>query len=42
MSRKRPTVADIRAMKGRHQFTMLRVETLKELASRACTKLTLM
>jgi 3-methyl-2-oxobutanoate hydroxymethyltransferase len=29
----RPTVADIRAMKGRHQYTMLRVETLDELAA---------
>ncbi|RUX08596.1 3-methyl-2-oxobutanoate hydroxymethyltransferase [Mesorhizobium sp. M8A.F.Ca.ET.059.01.1.1] len=31
MSRKRPTVADIRAMKGKYQFTMVRVETLEEL-----------
>lgn len=31
MSRKRPTVADIRAMKGKYQFTMIRVETLEEL-----------
>ena len=31
MSGKRPTVADIRAMKGKHQYTMLRVETLDEL-----------
>lgn len=31
MSRKRPTVADIRAMKGKYQFTMIRVETLDEL-----------
>ncbi|MCV0395106.1 MAG: 3-methyl-2-oxobutanoate hydroxymethyltransferase [Rhizobiaceae bacterium] len=31
MNRTRPTVADIRAMKGRHQFTMLRVETVEEL-----------
>jgi 3-methyl-2-oxobutanoate hydroxymethyltransferase len=31
MSRKRPTCADIRAMKGKYQFTMLRVETLEEL-----------
>jgi 3-methyl-2-oxobutanoate hydroxymethyltransferase len=33
MSRKRPTVADVRAMKGKYQFTMLRVETLDELAA---------
>ncbi|HEV2900234.1 MAG TPA: 3-methyl-2-oxobutanoate hydroxymethyltransferase [Pseudaminobacter sp.] len=31
MSRQRPTVADIRAMKGKYQFTMIRVETLDEL-----------
>ena len=31
MSRKRPTVADVRAMKGKYQFTMMRVETLDEL-----------
>jgi 3-methyl-2-oxobutanoate hydroxymethyltransferase len=31
MSRKRPTVADIRAMKGKYQFAMLRVETVEEL-----------
>jgi len=31
MGRKRPTVADIRAMKGKHQFAMLRVETADEL-----------
>jgi 3-methyl-2-oxobutanoate hydroxymethyltransferase len=30
MSRKRPTVADLRAMKGKHQYTMLRVLTLEE------------
>ena len=30
MTRKRPTVADVRAMKGKHQYTMLRVETLEE------------
>lgn len=28
---KRPTVADVRAMKGKYQYTMLRVETLEEL-----------
>ena len=30
MSRKRPTVADLRAMKGKRQLTMLRVVTLDE------------
>jgi 3-methyl-2-oxobutanoate hydroxymethyltransferase len=30
MSRKRPTVADLRAMKGKRQLTMLRVLTLAE------------
>ena len=30
MIRKRPTVADVRAMKGKYQYTMLRVETLQE------------
>ncbi len=30
MSRKRPTVADLRAMKGKRQLTMLRVTTLDE------------
>jgi len=30
MSRKRPTVADLRAMKGKRQLTMLRVLTLEE------------
>lgn len=30
MTSKRPTVADILAMKGRRQLTMLRVETLEE------------
>lgn len=30
-TRKRPTVADVRAMKGKYQYTMLRVETLDEL-----------
>jgi 3-methyl-2-oxobutanoate hydroxymethyltransferase len=30
MSRKRPTVADLRAMKGKKQLTMLRVMTLEE------------
>ena len=31
MIRKRPTVADVRAMKGKYQYTMLRVETKEEL-----------
>lgn len=31
MIRKRPTVADVRAMKGKYQYTMLRVETMEEL-----------
>ena len=31
MTRKRPTVADVRAMKGKYQYTMLRVETFEEL-----------
>jgi 3-methyl-2-oxobutanoate hydroxymethyltransferase len=31
MSRKRPTVADIRAMKGKYQYSMLRAETVEEL-----------
>jgi 3-methyl-2-oxobutanoate hydroxymethyltransferase len=30
MTRKRPTIADVRAMKGKHQYTMLRVETMQE------------
>lgn len=30
MSRKRPTIADLRAMKGKRQLTMLRVMTLEE------------
>lgn len=30
MSRKRPTVADLRAMKGKRQLTMLRVTTLEQ------------
>ena len=30
MNSKRPTVADILALKGRRQLTMLRVETLEE------------
>lgn len=33
MSRKRPTVADVRAMKGRHRYTMLRVTSVEELAA---------
>ena len=32
MSRKRPTVADLRAMKGKRQLTMLRVLTMDEAA----------
>jgi 3-methyl-2-oxobutanoate hydroxymethyltransferase len=31
--RKRPTVADLRAMRGLHQYAMLRVETLDEAAA---------
>ena len=31
MTRKRPTVADVRVMKGKYQYTMLRVETMQEL-----------
>ena len=30
MTRKRPTVADVRAMKGKYQYTMLRVESMQE------------
>ena len=30
MTRNRPTVADVRAMKGKYQYTMLRVETMQE------------
>ncbi|RUU48900.1 3-methyl-2-oxobutanoate hydroxymethyltransferase, partial [Mesorhizobium sp. M6A.T.Ca.TU.002.02.2.1] len=30
MSRKRPTIADLRAMKGKRQLTMLRVLTMDE------------
>lgn len=30
MARKRPTIADVQAMKGKKQFTMLRVTTLEE------------
>jgi 3-methyl-2-oxobutanoate hydroxymethyltransferase len=33
MPRKRPTVADVRANKGKYQYTMLRVETWDELAA---------
>jgi 3-methyl-2-oxobutanoate hydroxymethyltransferase len=33
MARKRPTVADVRANKGKYQYTMLRVETWDELAA---------
>jgi 3-methyl-2-oxobutanoate hydroxymethyltransferase len=33
MPRKRPTVADVRANKGKYKYTMLRVETLDELAA---------
>ena len=31
MAKKRPTVADVRAHKGKYQYTMLRVETWDEL-----------
>ncbi len=31
MAGKRPTVADIRANKGKRQYTMLRTETMEEL-----------
>jgi 3-methyl-2-oxobutanoate hydroxymethyltransferase len=33
MARKRPTVADVRANKGKHQYTMMRVESWDELAA---------
>jgi 3-methyl-2-oxobutanoate hydroxymethyltransferase len=33
MARKRPTVADVRANKGKRQYTMLRTETWEELAA---------
>jgi 3-methyl-2-oxobutanoate hydroxymethyltransferase len=33
MAKKRPTVADVRANKGKYQYTMMRVETLDELAA---------
>ena len=33
MTRKRPTVADVRANKGKHQYTMMRTETWEELAA---------
>ena len=33
MVRKRPTIADLRANKGKYQYSMLRVETLDELAA---------
>lgn len=33
MPRKRPTVADVRANKGKHQYTMMRVESWDELAA---------
>lgn len=33
MARKRPTIADIRANKGKHQYTMMRTETWDELAA---------
>lgn len=32
---KRPTVADLMANRGRHQYAMLRVETLDEAAAAA-------
>lgn len=33
MARKRPTVADVRANKGKYQYTMMRTETWEELAA---------
>ena len=30
MTRKRPTIADVRAMKGKYQYTMLRIESMEE------------
>ncbi len=33
MARKRPTVADVRANKGKYQYTMMRTETWDELAA---------
>ena len=33
MARKRPTIADVRANKGKYQYTMMRVETWEELAA---------
>jgi 3-methyl-2-oxobutanoate hydroxymethyltransferase len=33
MARKRPTVADVRANKGKYQYTMMRVESFEELAA---------
>lgn len=33
MTRKRPTIADVRANKGKHQYTMLRVESWDEIAA---------
>ncbi len=33
MARKRPTIADVRANKGKHQYTMMRVENWEELAA---------
>ena len=33
MSRKRPTIADVRANKGKYQYTVMRVETFDELAA---------
>ena len=33
MARKRPTIADVRANKGKHQYTMMRTETWDELAA---------
>ena len=31
--RKRPTIADVRANKDKHQYTMMRVENWEELAA---------
>ena len=33
MAKKRPTIADVRANKGKYQYTMMRVESWEELAA---------
>ena len=33
MARKKPTVADVRANKGKYQYTMMRTESWEELAA---------